>query len=81
MSREERLGRKNLPEEIRSPVEISDRSDNLESSNAANGSLEEMEKQMIQNALRNVGGNKSLAAKKLGISRRTLYRKIDEYHL
>lgn len=43
--------------------------------------LSDVEKAAIQQALIDVKGNKSLAAKKLGISRRTLYRKIDEYKL
>lgn len=43
--------------------------------------LSEMEKNAIKKALEEVKGNKSLAAKKLGISRRTLYRKIEEYGL
>ncbi len=43
--------------------------------------LTEMEKHAIRQALQDVKGNKSLAAKKLGISRRTLYRKIEEYQL
>ncbi|OGW76326.1 MAG: hypothetical protein A3J52_01760 [Omnitrophica bacterium RIFCSPHIGHO2_02_FULL_49_9] len=45
------------------------------------GTLQSMEKEMIHRALTESNQNKSLAAKKLGISRRTLYRKIDEYHL
>ncbi|PIQ87266.1 MAG: hypothetical protein COV74_01725 [Candidatus Omnitrophica bacterium CG11_big_fil_rev_8_21_14_0_20_45_26] len=44
-------------------------------------SLSSMEKNWIERALRAVKGNKSLAAKKLGISRRTLYRKLEEYGL
>lgn len=40
-----------------------------------------MEKEMIRRALQEASGNKSLAAKKLGISRRTLYRKIEDYSL
>ncbi|MBI3317141.1 MAG: sigma-54-dependent Fis family transcriptional regulator [Candidatus Omnitrophica bacterium] len=44
-------------------------------------SLNEMEKEMIKNTLFQVKGNKSRAAKKLGISRRTLYRKLTEYNL
>lgn len=42
-------------------------------------SIGEMERQMIEKAISEAGGNKSLAAKRLGISRRTLYRKLDEY--
>lgn len=45
------------------------------------GNLHEMEKEMIRLKLQECGGNKSKAAKKLGISRRTLYRKIEEYQL
>ncbi len=41
--------------------------------------LEERERQAILAALHQAGGNKVQAAKILGISRRTLYRKIDRY--
>ncbi|MSR76944.1 MAG: sigma-54-dependent Fis family transcriptional regulator [Candidatus Omnitrophica bacterium] len=44
-------------------------------------SIPEMEKELIIRTLAEVKGNKSIAAKKLGISRRTLYRKLDEYRL
>jgi DNA-binding NtrC family response regulator len=39
------------------------------------GKLEEMERQEILRALRESGGNKSLAARNLGIERKTLYEK------
>ena len=39
------------------------------------------EKNLIARALQECQGNRTLAAKRLGIGRRTLYRKIDEYHL
>lgn len=58
---------------------------NAESSQSSNlkpvQKITDMERQMIEKALVDVGGNKSLAAKKLGISRRTLYRKLEEYNL
>ena len=43
------------------------------------GTLGENERAQIISVLRDVGGNRSQAAKVLGISRRTLYRKLDEY--
>ena len=43
--------------------------------------MEEMEKEMIQRALRHTGGNRRKAAKLLGIGERTLYRKLHKYGL
>jgi DNA-binding NtrC family response regulator len=44
-------------------------------------SLAQMEREAIQEALRRSGGNRRKAAESLGISERTLYRKIKEYGL
>jgi DNA-binding NtrC family response regulator len=44
-------------------------------------SVKEAEKQLIIRALHECAGNRSLAAKKLGLSRRTLYRKLHLYGL
>jgi DNA-binding NtrC family response regulator len=41
----------------------------------------EGEKQWISRALKESGGNRTVAAQKLGISRRTLHRKLHLYHL
>jgi two-component system, NtrC family, response regulator AtoC len=41
----------------------------------------EAEKELMIRALKDTGGNRTLAAKKLGMSRRTLHRKLKEYHL
>lgn len=46
-----------------------------------NLSLEEMEKELIQKALRKHNGRRKDAAEDLGISERTLYRKIKQYEL
>ena len=43
--------------------------------------ISDAEKEMIRRALSENKGNKSVAAGKLGISRRTLYRKLEEYKL
>ena len=42
----------------------------------ARKAAENAEKELIENALRETGGNKTLAAKNLGISRRTLFNKM-----
>ena len=56
-----------------SHTEISDVHDNL--------SLQDKEKEMIKEALIKHKGRRKPAAKELGISERTLYRKIKEYNL
>jgi len=43
--------------------------------------LESMEEQMIIKALERTGGHRTLAAEQLGISRRTLSRKLKEYNI
>jgi len=43
--------------------------------------LDSMEEQMIIKALERTGGHRSLAAEQLGISRRTLSRKLKEYNI
>ena len=45
------------------------------------GNLDSMEEQMIIKALERTGGHRSLAAQELGISRRTLSRKLKEYNI
>ncbi|MFZ2799834.1 MAG: helix-turn-helix domain-containing protein, partial [Syntrophorhabdus sp.] len=42
--------------------------------------LKEMEAEYIRNVLQSVGGNKSRAARLLGISRKNLYDKINVSH-
>ncbi|MFN8587419.1 MAG: sigma-54 dependent transcriptional regulator [Candidatus Eisenbacteria bacterium] len=44
-------------------------------------SLSEVEREQIERALRSVQGNKSAAARMLGLDRKTLYRKIELYGL
>jgi len=49
------------------------------SESAENLPLEEVEKRTILGALDNTGGNKSEAARRLGITRKTLRKKLDKY--
>ena len=43
--------------------------------------LEDMEKMAVLAALKDTGGNKSEAARTLGITRRALYNKIEKFGL
>ena len=43
--------------------------------------LEQIEKKILEEALRRNGGNRSLTAEQLGLSRRTIQRKIQDYQL
>jgi len=45
------------------------------------GEMERVERQTLMVALRESGGNRDLAAEKLGISRATIYRKLKRYEL
>jgi len=71
-SRGQRIGVSELPEHIRGEGDI-------QGIPLAGETLGEIEKQAILQALKNSGGNRTRAADQLGISRRTLHRKIAEY--
>lgn len=43
--------------------------------------LEDIERKVLEEALRRNGGNRRLTAEQLGLSRRTIQRKIQDYHL
>ena len=43
--------------------------------------MKDAERQLMIRALQESGGNRTLAAQKLGMSRRTLHRKLHTYHL
>jgi len=43
--------------------------------------VKEAEKQLIARALKETNGNRTLAAEKIGMSRRTFHRKLHVYHL
>jgi DNA-binding NtrC family response regulator len=73
LSRSQRIGVRDLPAHIR------EAGTSCGSDPVATGSLESLEKRAIQQALKEADGNRTHAAEKLGISRRTLHRKIAEY--
>ena len=65
---------RNLPEEIRSA------SDPRQSIEIPLGStVEEAERRLILATLAHAGGNRAAAARALGLGRKTLYRKLQQY--
>jgi two-component system, NtrC family, response regulator AtoC len=43
--------------------------------------VKDAEKELVKRALKETGGNRTRAAQKIGMSRRTFHRKLHEYHL
>jgi DNA-binding NtrC family response regulator len=78
LSRQNRLTVRDLPAQIRQVMADGARSTQTWSPGL---SLEDAEKQMIIRALESHRGNRTKAAQQLGISRRTLHRKLNEYGL
>jgi two-component system, NtrC family, response regulator AtoC len=80
LSRGERITSRDLPLAIRNaPALTANSSPKLL---AAEGlTVQAAEKELIIRALKETAGNRTLAAKKLGMSRRTLHRKLHDYKL
>jgi sigma-54 dependent transcriptional regulator, acetoin dehydrogenase operon transcriptional activator AcoR len=68
-----------LPAEILNAAGSTMATGSLETSDSS--SLDALEKEAIRRALQSARGNLTQAAKALGISRSTLYRKVEHYHL
>ena len=80
LCRGDRLSVRELPPWVRNDTSATGR---LSPSTPAptNLTVAEAEKELVIRALKETGGNRTMAAKKLGMSRRTLHRKLKEYHL
>ncbi|TIP87011.1 MAG: sigma-54-dependent Fis family transcriptional regulator [Mesorhizobium sp.] len=78
LARSRDIGLHDLPGEIAAPSATSDDGKTL-SAELPGGTLVEAERQAMKNALAAEGGNLSRVARRLGISRPTLYRKLDQY--
>ena len=77
LSRGERIAVRDLPPSVRNggtPVETRFLQGN-------DLTVKEAEKQLIMRALKETDGNRTLAAKKIGMSRRTFHRKLHTHHL
>jgi DNA-binding NtrC family response regulator len=78
LSRGEKISARDLPASVRSNAGATNPQRVLARSDLTVG---EAEKQLILRALKETEGNRTSAAKKLGMSRRTLHRKLRTYHL
>jgi len=79
LSRSEKIAVRDLPAWVRSPAPETKAAGNEAVKNTL--SVAEGEKQLISRALQECQGNRSEAARRLGISRRNLYRKLEHYQL
>ncbi|MFN1834454.1 sigma-54 interaction domain-containing protein [Balneola sp. MJW-20] len=80
LGHESSLGMQSMPDEEEIPAkEISEVEEFL--GNDIIPSIEDTEKFLIQQALKKFDGNRRKASETLGISERTLYRKLDQYGL
>jgi transcriptional regulator of acetoin/glycerol metabolism len=70
---------RDVPVNIREAVRASATPKKLYDDAIADGSLADMERRKIFAALQKHGANRTQAALELGISRRTLHRKLREY--
>jgi two-component system, NtrC family, response regulator AtoC len=77
LSRGERISLRDLPPFVRNGGAAAD-SRFLQGKDLT---VKEAEKQLIVRALKETNGNRSLAAKKIGMSRRTFHRKLHTHHL
>ena len=77
LTRGEQIQVEDLPEKVQSFDGWSRAAEDVDLENVL--TLEQIERRQIERALRQAHGNKTRAAKALGIDRRTLYRKLDRY--
>lgn len=63
------------------PSDFMFKNETISEANQLNGTLEDMEKTLIKNAIEKCDGNLSAVALQLGITRQTLYNKIKKYGL
>ena len=78
LSRSERISLRDLPPSVRGGGGAYSDAKLLQGKDLT---VKEAEKQLILRGLKEMGGNRTRAAEKIGMSRRTFHRKLHEYHL
>ena len=75
------IGLRDLPPSVRGESAGAPHPDAKEVLSKKNLTVEDAEKALIIRALKECGGNRTKAAEKIGMSRRTLHRKLHAYNL
>ena len=73
------VGARDLPQNIR--LGVSSLPTPVAKLTTSELNVQAVEKELLVRALKECDGNRTAAAKKLGISRRTMHRKLHEFHL
>ena len=81
LSRSDKITFRDLPASVRAPASLPPLANKVPAEPERKFNVADAEKQLIIRALQETSGNRSEAAKKLGMSRRTLYRKMAVYQL
>ena len=81
LCRGQRISARDLPSWVRQGGSVSGAADPVRLLARNDLTVKEAEKQLIIRALKETDGNRTLAAKKIGMSRRTFHRKLHTYHL
>jgi DNA-binding NtrC family response regulator len=81
LCRGEKIGVRDLPPNVRGPNGTRGGGDLRRLMAQGGMTVKEAERQLIIQALKETRGNRTLAAKRLGMSRRTLHRKLHTYQL
>ncbi len=81
LCRGDRIAARDLPPSVRNPGGERPGSDAQRLFAQRDLTVKEAEKQLIVRALKEAKGNRTAAAAKIGMSRRTLHRKLHAYHL
>jgi len=81
LCRESQIQARDLPPAVRTPVAVQTGVNTREAIAAGRLTVKEAERQLLIHALQEAEGNRTLAAEKLGLSRRTLHRRLHEFGL
>ncbi len=81
LCRGEQILPRDLPNSVRTPESVTPLSGPVEPASSSVATVKDAEKQLIINALNETRGNRTLAAQKIGMSRRTFHRRLHHYQL